>query len=160
VPRYFTHYWKNETCRDHELDSGELLDYIAGNLFSQRGVKEGDVVYAVTVERGRLFLIGRLTVGQICGPAEAARILETEELWPAKEHIIAASATPMRFDIEVPSEVTERLLFIASPHSKPLRFAEPAHLDKQTLRSVRELDPGSARELDEFLPPNTPIECD
>src|SRR5437764_1485926 len=131
MPRYFTHYWKNETCRDHEPDSGEPLDYIAGNMFCERGVKEGDVVYVVTVKRGRLFLIGRLTVEQICSPAEAARIIETEDLWPAKEHIIAASATPMRFDIEVPSEVTGKLLFFASKHSKPLRFTEPAHLDQQ-----------------------------
>jgi hypothetical protein len=157
MPRYFTHYWKNETCRDHEPDSGEPLDYIAGNLFRERGVNESDVIYVVTVKRGCLFLIGRLTVGQICGPAEAARILGTDDLWPAKEHIIAASATPMRFDIEVPSEHIEKLLFVASPHSKPPRFTKPAYLDKQTLRSVRELEPASATALDELLPPDTSI---
>ena len=156
--RYFTHYWKNDTCRDHESHSGGPLDYIAGNMFRERGVNEGDVVYIVTVKRGRLFLIGRLTVGQICGPAEAARIVGMDDLWSAKEHIIAASATPMRFDNDVPAELTEKLLFVASPHSKPLRFTDPAYLDQQTLRSVRELEPASARALDELLPPDTPIQ--
>lgn len=156
MPRCFTHYWKNETCRDHEPDSGEPLDYIAGNRFRERGVNEGDVVYVVTVKRGRLFLIGRLSVANICGRAEAGRALQTDDLWPAKDYIVAASATPMRFDLEVPSEVTKKLLFVASPHSKPPHFTEPGQLDRQTLRGVRELEPASARVLDELLPPNTP----
>ena len=158
MPRYFTHYWRNKTCRDHEEDVGKPLDYIAGNLFRERGVKEGDVVYVVTVKQGRLFVIGRLTVGQMCGAAEAARIIDPEDLYPANEYIIASSATPMRFDVEVPSEVTQNLLFVASPHSKPPRFREPAYLDQQTLRAVRELEPASAKELDELLPPDTPTQ--
>ena len=155
--RFFTHYWKNKTCHEHEPRSGEALDHIASNLFRERGITQGDVVYAVTVQKGRLFLIGRLSVATVCGPEQAARILEMDDLWPAREHIIAASATPMRFDIEVPFGTTEKLLFVGSSHSKPLQFSEPAYLDQQTLRGVRELEPVSARDHDELLPPDTLI---
>jgi hypothetical protein len=74
------------------------------------------------------------------------------ELWQARDHLIAASATPMRFDLEVPLSITERLLFIASKSSKLLFFREPGVLNQQTLRGVRELDHASAGLLDELLP--------
>jgi hypothetical protein len=155
MPRYFTHYWKKETCADGEVYAGHLLSYTASNLFRKRGVRKGDVIYPVTVRRGRLFLIGRLAVRHICGRIEAAREIGTDDLWKgADEYAISASETPMHFHIEVPSEVTEKLLFVASPHSEPLRFREPGYLDKQTLRGVRDLEPASARALDDLLPPD------
>ena len=63
----------------------------------------------------------------------------------------------MHFKIEVPPEVTEKLLFVASPQSKPLKFVEPGCLDKQTLRGVREIEAASAKLLDEFLSADRPI---
>jgi len=157
MPRYFTQYWNQETCAESERYAGHPLDYTASNLFRKCGVRKGDIVYPVTVRRGRLFLIGRLIVGQICGRLEAENILDDDELWEgADEYLIASSATPMHFHIEVPTEVTEKLLFVASPHSKHLLFIEPGRLDKQTLRSVREIEPASARALDELLSPDRP----
>jgi hypothetical protein len=131
MPRYFTQYWTQETCTDDARYAGHLLEYTAGNKFRERGVGKGDVVYAVTVQRGRLFLIGRLTVAQIVGALEATRILgEKSLIQGSDEYVIATSATPMHFHIEVPLDVTENLLFVASPHSKPLRFVQPGVLDK------------------------------
>ena len=159
MPRYFTQYWTRETCEDDARYAGHLLEYTAGNQFRERGVSKGDVVYVVTVQRGRLFLIGRLAVGEIVGALEATRILgEGSLIHGTDEYVIATSATPMHFHIEVPLEVTEKLLFVASPHSKPLRFVEPGVLDKQTLRGIRELEPASAKALDEFLSEEKPID--
>jgi hypothetical protein len=156
--RCFTHYWKNATCRDSAAKSGQLLDHIGSNLFHKRGIGRGDRMYAVTVLRGRLFLIGRLSVATVCCATPAARILGTDDLWPASEHIVAASATPMCFDLEVPLAVTQKLLFAATHPSSPLRISRPGHLDRQTLRGVRELDPVSATLLEELLPVDTIVQ--
>lgn len=155
--RCFTHYWKNATCADHESKSGKPLNHIASNLFHARGITPGDRVYAVTVRSGRLFLIGRLSVATVCSVAHAATLLgcAPDYLWPADEHIVASSATPMRFDLEVPLPITEQLLFPATHPSSPIRVSRPGYLDQQTLRGVRELDPASVRLLDELLPQDT-----
>lgn len=159
MKRHFTQYWKNgwwfsEYAADR---AGELLDHTAGNSFHQRGVGRGDAVYVVTVLKGRLYLLCRLSVARICSITEAKKILGTDDLWPAREHIIAASATPMRFDLEVSNEITKQLLFVSSGAGMPLRFVKHGYLDQQTLRGVRELEPASARLLDEFLSADTSI---
>jgi hypothetical protein len=84
---------------------------------------------------------------KVCSIGQAADALDCEEceLWQARDHLIAASATPMRFDHRAP-------LFVASKSSKLLFFRKPGVLDQQTLRGVRELDHASAGLLDELLP--------
>jgi hypothetical protein len=157
MKRHFTHYWTNKTWDFSRHCEGELLNHTAGNMFLKRGVSAGDSVYAVTVHRGRLFLLGRLCVAAICGQDEAARRLNEGNLWRAKEHVIASSGTPERFEFEVPLSVTKQLLFVADGPGKPPVFSAPGYLDQQTLRGVRELEPASARLLDELLPTDTPI---
>jgi hypothetical protein len=153
MKRYFTQYWANRTCNDSVTygRSGKLLDHTAGNRFREHGVEAGDTVYVVTVRQGRLFLVGRMSVWKVCDEAEAVAALDYDP-WEARDHILAACATRARFDFEVPLEVTKRLLFQSSKFSKPPLFIEPGVLDHQTLRGVRELDPASARLLDELLP--------
>ena len=76
----FTHYWTNRTCEDSAREGwqGTPLDHTAGKGFRQRGVREGDRIYVVTVRQGKLFLIGRLTVGRILrSGAEARNVLVT-----------------------------------------------------------------------------------
>jgi hypothetical protein len=156
MKRYFTHYWKNDTWEANSDTAGEIFYRTSGNMFHRRGVASGDSVYAVTVIRGRLLLLGRLTVGRICSYAQAQQLFGTD-IWPAEEHIIAVSGTPKRFDFEVPQAITEQLLFAKAGAGSPLRFTEPGHLDQQTLRGVRELEEASARLLDELLPTDTLI---
>jgi hypothetical protein len=157
MKRHFTHYWANATWTSHEHQDGEPLYHTAGNLFRRRGVRCGDLIYVVTGRKGRLYLLGRLTVALICGPNKAKQLLCADDVWDAREHIIATSATLMRFDFEVPTAATQQLLFIRSGGSSPLRFVESGHLDQQTLRGVRELEPASALLLDELLPTDTTI---
>lgn len=156
MPRYFTHYWTNETWerrrRRWELDSqGEVLDYAASNRFFKRGIEPGDFLYPVTMMDGRLYLLGRLEVDQLCDLDEAASILGTENLWEASDYAIASAPTPVHFGLEVPPELTKRLTFIGGNETKPLKFGFDERLDQQTLRGVRGLRPESAAKLDRVL---------
>ncbi len=96
-----------------------------------------------------------MVVDRVCSKKEAEKLLGIDDLWNAEEHILASTATPKDFTLEVPVKVAKRLRFITSSKSKTLRFVDDTHLDKQTLRSVRQLEPASASFLDELLPPNT-----
>lgn len=161
MPRYFTHYWLNRTWHhNQEIGAdGQLLDHCGSNLFTQRGVSSGDVVYAVTVIEGNLYLCGKMEVAKVCGIEEAAKYLgcEPEELWKSEEHIVASAATPMRYDLIVPMRLTKQLRFLSSGIPRPLEFESANRLDRQTLRGVRELEPQSATELDNLLSLLKPI---
>ncbi len=158
MPRYFTHYWRNETWeRERELwetnPEGYPLNHAADNKFAERGVGAGDYVYPVTLARGELYLLGRMKVEKVCGFEEAAEELGTEDLWDANDHVVSTEYTPKRFDLVVPPEVAGRLRFVSGDETKNLAFDSLGHLDRQTLRGVRELDAASAAELDRLLPP-------
>jgi hypothetical protein len=155
VPRYFTHYWKNETWekRKQLRESGTqegFLYYAASNSFVERGVKRGDVLYPVTVVGGTLYLLGRLEVDRICDFEEAASMVGTGDLWEARDYAIPSKPSPIDLDLEVPPSVTRRLMFISGNHSKRLKSSRGG-LDRQTLRGIRELHPESAAELDKLL---------
>jgi hypothetical protein len=156
VPRYFTHYWKNETWEEHkhlwESDpQGVFLDYAASNNFVERGVDPGDFLYPVTIIDGALYLLGKLEVDKVCDFEEAASTLGRDALWEADDYAIAAKPTPMHFNLDVSLEVTEQLTFISGNGTEQLKFSSPGRLDRQTLRGVRELRPESAAQLDKLL---------
>lgn len=152
MTRYFTQYWTNETWNYNRNGEGELLNHIAGNLFKERGVKPGDIVYVVTVIKGKLYLLGKMKVAKVYNLEEAGAEL-SYEVWEASDHLIAAAATPTDYNREVPLEVTKNIKFISgSDKNKKLKFKSEL-LDTQTLRGVRELAFESATQLDEILPP-------
>lgn len=154
MKRYYTHYWTNNTWEYNKKYYGEeTLIHIAGNLFKKRGVSKGDIIYVVTVIKGKLYICGKLVVGKICSVTEAARILNCtpENLWEASEHIIASEATKIDFNLRIPLELTQKLKFKSHANSKPLLFKSYDYLDQQTLRGVRELDPISIIEIDELF---------
>lgn len=107
----------------------------------------------MTVTKGALYVLSRLIVAKICNVNEAAADLDVTpaNLWEANEHIVATEPYPIYFDRVLPLEVTERLKFLTEKGAKLLTFVEPGCLDRQTLRGVRELKPGSAVKLDTFL---------
>lgn len=162
MPRYFTHYWKNSTYsgyREAGLD-GSLLDFIVSNLFSERGVSSGDVVYIVSVFQGTLCLVGKLLASGIWTPEAAAAVLNLtpEDLYDGADVIIANAATPMNYSHQVPEGITAQLRFVPpSGEPIPLAFVSSGRLDTQTLRGVRELTPDSARLLDSLLPAMTQL---
>lgn len=154
MTKYFTHYWLNSTWEQDRNEGVERFDYTAGKLFEIRGVRSGDVVYAVTVYSGKLFVCGSVTVGEICDRNQASKIIQTppQQLWKdATEFIIPSHSTTVNFDIQVPDEITRRLTFITKEGEKSLVFKSKNHLDQQTLRGVRQLTEESAALLDSVL---------
>jgi hypothetical protein len=157
MKRYFTHYWTNKNwiyqIENFVKNSGITLRHTASNMFRNRGISKGDSVYIITVKRGQLFLLCKLTVAYICGFEKAARLLKDNDLWEAEDHIVSESPAPMRreFDVPLPLAITEQLRFEGSEESKAAHFVEPGILDQQTLRGVRELDYASAQLLDMIL---------
>jgi Domain of unknown function (DUF3883)/Domain of unknown function (DUF3427) len=154
VPRYFTHYWQNGTVERHRASGHSLLEYAASNVFVDRGVNSGDVVYPVTVLDGELYLVGRLEVERVCDAAKAEERLGYKPFWTASDYVIAADPTPMQFDLEVSLEMTRGLRFVTDRTSSGPKFSSPGRLDQQTMRGVRELTPDSAAELDRLLSAN------
>lgn len=156
MPRYFTHYWNWETYQV-SLARGEAvaktpLDHTAGALFSKRGVKPGDIVYAVSGKKGSLYLIGKMEVGEILFSDDEARSRIGYEPWHAPEHLIARVCTHIQPDLVLPAEMIGRLRFISPSDKVRAKFIEPGVLDRQAFRSLRELEPESAEELDTLLP--------
>lgn len=156
MPRYFTHYWKNETWKDLRVEQqGDVLDYIGGSQFRQRGMQPEDHVYVLTVIRGQLYLLGKLVIGDLGDIDTIAQQLNTtsSQLWQETDHISASEATPMDFERRVPLELTEQLRLRSGAATRGLVFKSPGHLDTQTMRTVRELTAESAQLLDSILPP-------
>ncbi len=159
----FTHYWKNKTWAWHEDEGKEglPLNHTAGNQFHKRGVHAGDRVYVVTVLRGKLFVLGRMTVSKIQSQHRAEEQLG-EDLWDANEQVMADQCTPMCFTRRVPDAIVKELRFLSRPHEdlatkrivfdeRPLVFTGKDELHEQTLRGVRRLAPESARLFDSLI---------
>ncbi|MBN1448337.1 MAG: DUF3883 domain-containing protein [Bacteroidetes bacterium] len=156
MPRYFTHYWATETCNVfyEEGRSDEPLVHTAGGRFSSAGIESGDIVYVVSVTKGRLFLIGRMEVLKTATTKEAAEFLGNDDLWEADEHLLAreGSSTACNYLNAVDPEVVKELRFVSSGNAPiPLKFVDEERLDRQTLRGVRELTAASAGMLDTLL---------
>jgi hypothetical protein len=157
MTRYFSHYW----CYDrHDLQGAASgctpLDHTAGSLFTPRGVRVGDLVYAVTVKRGVFFLIGKLQVGEIVFSDRQAEARLRYEPWPGPEHLIASSCTPVQL-VQLPLAIVSSLRFERGRGEVALKFVVPGVLDRQTVRGVRRLTYESAVALDEFLPQMEPF---
>ena len=84
-------YWLPDTF---ERERGRPLNHAASEQFGK--VDTGDTVWFVTIRDGYLRLIGRLEVDKVVGQREAERILRTQDLWPARYHLIPKSGTISR----------------------------------------------------------------
>ena len=123
------------------MEGSSVLNHTAGNLFRQRGVQPGDLVYVISSERGRLRLVGRMKVAEIVDQETATRRLGTTNLWEASEHCISVpgSGTPLlKQAVLLPREQTRKLRFETDAGPQPPVMHRGA-LDQQTLRGVRRL---------------------
>jgi hypothetical protein len=154
MAKYYTQYWSRANCdyyRDERHQEGEPLNHTAGELFMERAVREGDFIYIVTIGEGILYLVAKVEVLKIVSQEEAEILLRTTDLWNATWHVIAKSGTPLRFDRQVPLQMTKELRFLSTGGHKPLKFISATELDRQALRGVRYLTSASAAELDKLL---------
>ena len=152
--RYFTHLWGKDWLVKGGPGEGKALDHTAGTSFKKRGVRGGDIVYVVAVRAGRLHLLGRLDVAEVCSRRRAEALLGTGDLWDAPDHVIAkaGTGTTTNYSRVIPPGAVAKLRFVSgSGSSIPAKFSAPGRLDHQTMRNVRELTPASARILDSYL---------
>jgi hypothetical protein len=151
VSRFWTCYWRYAHWRSNP--ESVPLRRSGGSQFKSRRVSESDVVYVVSVHKGRLFLGGKMTVDRITTRAEAVRIAGSS-LFDVDEWIEAkqGSGTPMNHRRRLAPKVVEQFEFIsANPKARKPRFSKPGELDRQTFRCVRELTPETARKLDRII---------
>ena len=155
-PWYFTYLWKNDQWDwERSRRDSRPFEHCAGSQFLSRGVRPGDRVYVVTNIGGRMYLGARMVVLKVCSAEEAAEHLGVtpHQLYPGREHCLGQEGTPLDFDRIVSRDNTAQLQFLTSSteETKPLAFDSEGKLDRQTLRGVRRLTPGSAALLDRLL---------
>jgi hypothetical protein len=118
---HWTHYWTNKTVRDLQSSADSrayLVGHTAGNMFRQRGVAPGDVVYVATRLDGTITLLGRLEVSDIVDQRQAAKQLKTTNVWDASDHVLAAKFAWR--EVSVPPARLRRVNFL-DPHGKSPR---------------------------------------
>ena len=155
MTRYWTHYWKQKTVREHKIYEGVGLAHIGGEQFHDRGVTKGDVVYCVSLtQKGAVLLLARLRADMVTTKAVAKKRFPGDEVWDATEHLIDESddsdLIELRFDRVIKRSVLEKLEFITNAGHSTIKF-RGSGVDKQSLRKVRELTEGSAVLLDKIL---------
>src|SRR4051812_40090938 len=108
MPRYFTHYWKNDTWENHRHLEGTVFMHTAGGMFRRSKISPDDEVYFITVRGGLLYLGGKLVVRKVCDIDETAKFLNRRpsKIWEAPDHVIGSKGTLMHFDVEIPQAVT------------------------------------------------------
>jgi hypothetical protein len=158
MARYFTHYWTNKIW----IEMAELLSkYVWGKLtragsnqFENKKIMPGDHVYVVTIFDGKLIFGGKIVVDKVLGQNEAQKYENWGyKIWEADKHVTMPLSQAGYFTPEniIPISVVRRLEFISGSSVRKLTFVDDQRLDVQTLRNVRELEPSSARLLDEYL---------
>jgi len=150
VTRYWTTYWSGA----HWLHNEDFTEVVSsGGTFRKRGIKEGDVAYIVSVQRGVLFLGGKMEVQKIVSRNEAIKIRRNDNLYAAPDWLIGVpgSGSPLILHRSIDPEIAGDLRFISGRFELPLKFKHGSVLDEQTLRTVRELTAKSARLFDEVI---------
>jgi hypothetical protein len=154
----YTTLWTQETCAWHVKEGfqGRPLDHTASNQFRSRGLTAGDRIFALATRDGAVILVGALTVEKVVSYEEAKKQLGYDP-WVADDHLLArpGTGTPMDFDNVLPLHVVRDLEFVSGKSSKRLKFRSEGKVDRQTLRSVRELSPASALSLEARLSTET-----
>ena len=156
--RFFTQYCQNEDwfAEQQRLENnlpGRFFNHTASSLFRKRGVAAGDQLYLLTVISGRLYLAGKMEIGEIVFLAEATRRFAGKRLFQVPDHLFARRVTPLDYTRDVSLQITARLLFFKGGRPATLKFSKPGWLDSQTLRGVREMTEEAAEMLNGLLPP-------
>jgi len=125
----------------------------AGNNFTKRGIKPGDVAYIVTLIDGQLYLGGRMTIDSILGHEAAVEFFDNENIYDAEEHLIGieGTGTPLHLYRRLAPALTKQLLFKTKKGPRGAFFVTEDELDNQATRGVRELMPESAVLLDRII---------
>jgi hypothetical protein len=151
MTRYFTFHWQQRSWRPDVNKEGRWLGSSGSNVFLQRGVSRGDIVYIVSLIDGYLYLGSRLTVSKIVTRPQAVRIIGSRKLYNAKDWIIGedGATTPLNLKRRLAAEVTRKL---KHKNGKGFYFKRGAQrLDGQATRGLQEIDAPSAKLLDHII---------
>ena len=149
---HFTYLWTNE-CRLNSIAAGwegKPLDISAGSAFTKRNVKKGDTMYVLCVDKGLVYLVGRMKVARILSREVYDAEFANPNLWAGDEVVIGENGTPCRFNFTIPPEKLKDLRF-ESKKAEPLLLKDGKLVEAQSLRSVRELYWESVAELNKLL---------
>lgn len=144
---YFTYYLNKPKYLKHRKEQNEGGTHLnlVSNKFKQRGVKQGDFLYVLTVLDGSLILFGRSKIKSITSweSDNFEKVALEESRYPDQ----------WRFENHVPLSITERLECVDRHGSvMKLVFKKPGELDEQTLgHGHRQLTSASAALLDQQL---------
>jgi hypothetical protein len=161
--RAFTQYWTADTvAMQDDASEDRTFTHTACNEFVTRGVEPGDLIYLVSLEDGKMVILSRGEVARIVTHSEAERILKNDDLWDAADHALIAPGTGLPFGkSKVGDDVASGLRFLLKNGSESaLKYRENGRLDGQTLRTVRQLTPESAAQLDAVLEADYPLHAD
>ncbi|MGE5222301.1 MAG: hypothetical protein ACM3PY_07685 [Omnitrophica WOR_2 bacterium] len=179
----FTTLWTNDRCislAQYNLE-GTLLNTLFGGphtsepSFRRAGVKAGDYIYPVRVNKGVLYIITRMRVKEILSlddyierypdvfngcersPWASVTFANYLELYPERrflaptctdEVILGDDSTPIRLDIAVPSDVLERLRFRSQRRERGLKHIKDGRLKSVIgLQGIYRLSEQSADEI-------------
>lgn len=143
-------YWTNETVLDND---GEPLEHIASDQFP-RGISVGDTVYVVNWKRGRLRVIGSMTVGEICDQSRAEAVLG-EPRYRAQGHLLAANGTGtvVLMNRWLSDDDLRAVEFATDTGPVGPKLNKKGDVDHQSFRSTREVTPTTKQIFDSVLSP-------
>ena len=150
---HFTYLWTNE-CRLNSIGlglEGKPLGLSAGSAFTKRGVKKGDSIYVLCVDKGLVYLVGRMKVARILPRDVYDSEFANPHLWSGDEIVIGENGTPCRFHFTIPPDKLQDLRFETKGKAGRLVVEDGKLVEPQSLRSVRELHWESAAELGRLL---------
>ena len=155
MARFWTCHWQFRHWESNVIDGPWRIDSSASNLFEKRGVKPGDFMYIISINRGQLFLGGRMTVKKILSQAEAAQHWDKElyDMRHSNEWIVGRKNTGTFLQVKrcLSPNLTKQLRFQTKTEIKEPCFVTETELDNQATRGVRELTPESAAFLDRII---------
>ncbi len=145
---YITLWSQPQVEIERRADQVDGLRHAANDQFTDVGVEPGDRVYILATRDGRLLLLARLTVEQVVGQAEAERILGTDNIYEARDHLMGRG-TPLDLDREIPEDVARA---IQRESGKPLGIAPDRYvINVHSLRRTGRITGESAALLDRIL---------
>jgi len=131
-------YWRFGTVANHPEGP---IDHAASEQFGD--VRRGDVLWIVTFDKGTLYLVGRLEVGET-GDQEDALKRFGRDVWEATYHLFAAPGTAAPKVLLDLTDVAPQLSFAG--RVKQL----PPHFTWQSFRSKRRLTSDGADLMEDF----------
>ncbi len=162
----YTTLWTHERCREaraaKQADAPLNLlfggPHISQPSFRRAGVKVGDYVYPISVQRGIIYIIARLQVQALLTLEEyieqhpklfapyrrTARAMETLaafiSAFPQKRYlfrtctneVLTGEGTPIRFDLAIPSAIVNRIRYRSQRGERPIKHLE----DGKVIRTI------------------------